>query len=117
MYQIIIFLITADTTAMEKDKSMCRNCHKYFIREENNPRACAHHPECYTGETAQRWMAPGDTLNASKVHNFWSCCGNSVINSPGCCFTAHVGFDEEEDVTMRRPGTGISEQSPAEEKK
>mmetsp|Transcript_16714 Transcript_16714/g.25110 ORF Transcript_16714/g.25110 Transcript_16714/m.25110 type:complete len:112 (-) Transcript_16714:94-429(-) len=88
-------------------KSMCRVCHKYFLHSENHPRACRVHPESFTGETAQRWLAPGDTKDAGEIHYFYSCCGSPDINSPGCCHSMHVGFDEVEDVCLRLPGKGV----------
>ena len=85
----------------------CRNCLGTFIQEDNHDKACTHHPESYTGETAQRWMAPGDTEGAGEIHSFWSCCGSHDPKSAGCCYTRHVGFGEPDDICLRRPGMGV----------
>lgn len=37
----------------------CRTCKTKFTT--NNKRACVYHPESFSGETAQRWLPPGDT--------------------------------------------------------
>jgi len=91
----------------------CRLCLKKFDEKENNDRACAFHPESFSGETAQRWMAPGETEGGSVVHNFYSCCGNRERESPGCCFTRHKTFDEQGDDWGRRPGMGIGGEEKA----
>jgi len=85
----------------------CRICTKQFT--ENHDRACSYHPESYTGETAQRWMAPGETKDAAVVHNFYSCCGSQSREAPGCCWTRHVTFDEPESTSFRKPGMGIGD--------
>jgi hypothetical protein len=36
----------------------CRTCKTKFTM--NNERACVYHPESFSGETAQRWLPPGD---------------------------------------------------------
>ena len=59
------------------------------------------------GETAQRWMDPGDYKGGAIVHHFYSCCGNRSIESTGCCQRRHMTFDEPEDVSFRKPGMGI----------
>lgn len=59
----------------------------------------------WLGETAQRWMDPGETKDAAVIHNFYSCCGG-LKDAPGCCKRRHMTFDEPEDVTFRRPGMG-----------
>jgi hypothetical protein len=79
-----------------------------FKPEDNHDKACKFHPESFTGETAQRWMAAGDTQGAADIHNFWSCCGNGDSKSEGCCYTRHAGFGEPDDIMLRRPGMGIA---------
>jgi hypothetical protein len=89
----------------------CRYCEKQFIRDQNHSKACRYHPESFTGETAQRWAAPGETKDGGKVHNFWSCCGADSILAPGCCYTGHSAFGEPESIDLRLPGMGIEEKS------
>jgi len=84
----------------------CRLCNKKFT--ENGPKACRRHPESFSGETAQRWLPPGETQGGGVIHNFYSCCGNPDMNSPGCCWSPHVGYDEPESTDLRLPGMGIS---------
>lgn len=86
---------------------ICRYCDKQFNRNENNSKACRYHPESYTGETAQRWSAPGDNKNGGKVYYFWSCCGSELINAPGCCYSSHIAYGESVSIELRRPGQGI----------
>mmetsp|Transcript_988 Transcript_988/g.2131 ORF Transcript_988/g.2131 Transcript_988/m.2131 type:complete len:100 (+) Transcript_988:46-345(+) len=85
----------------------CRHCMDTFKPDGNHDKACKYHPESFTGETAQRWLAPGDTVGGGDVHNFWSCCGSSDVKAEGCCYTRHAGFGEPEDITMRKPGMGV----------
>jgi hypothetical protein len=87
----------------------CRNCMSNFTPEDNHDKACKYHPESFSGETAQRWMAPGDTEGAGDIHCFWSCCGSGDVNSTGCCYTHHTGFGEPDDTSQRRPGMGVEE--------
>lgn len=71
----------------------CRECHHKFT--ESTRRGCRLHPESYSGETAQRWLAPGVTEGASEVHYFWSCCGASAPDAPGCYLGDHVSYDDD----------------------
>ena len=82
----------------------CRICTKKFT--ENGPKACRYHPESFSGETAQRWLPPGETQGGGVIHYFYTCCGGSA-DSPGCCWTPHVGYDEEMSHNMRQPGMGV----------
>ena len=87
----------------------CSRCHASYDPETNSESSCRYHAESYCGETAQRWMAPGETEGAGEIHNFYSCCSNPDPNSPGCCATRHQSYDEPEDHASwgRRPGMGI----------
>ena len=87
---------------------LCRRCHESFNPIKNHGKACVYHPESWCGETAQRWMAPGETKGGAEVHNFYSCCGNIDMASKGCCATRHEGYDEPESEEKwgRRPGMG-----------
>lgn len=91
------------------EERMCRHCERHFTPSENHSKACRYHPESFTGETAQRWAAPGDTKNGRQVHYFWSCCGSNIRDSPGCCYISHVGFGETQSIDLRRPGMGVDE--------
>lgn len=91
-------------------RSTCSRCHTSYDPETNDEGSCLYHPESFCGETAQRWMAPGETEGAGNIHNFYSCCSNPDPNSPGCCATRHQSYDEPEDHASswgRRPGMGI----------
>jgi hypothetical protein len=85
----------------------CRVCHQQFTM--NHDKACVYHPESFCGETAQRWMAPGETRGGGIVHNFYSCCGATEINAPGCCARRHFTYDTDDvpGVEQRRPGMGL----------
>lgn len=89
----------------------CRHCLKRFLSSENFDKACRYHPESFTGETAQRWMAPGETEGGGDVHDFYSCCGSRARADPGCCYTRHSAFGEPEEIMQRRPGMGIPTES------
>ena len=91
----------------EMPPRICRICLTSFTTNHN--KACRRHPESYAGETAQRWMAPGDTEGGGTVHNFWTCCGETSIDSPGCCYTPHLCFGEEQSIDLRRPGAGVND--------
>lgn len=67
----------------------CRICKNMFLESENSSKACRRHPESFSGETAQRWLAPGDAEHRNEVHSFFSCCGG-LRDSPGCCYSPHV---------------------------
>jgi hypothetical protein len=86
----------------------CRLCKKTFTT--NYKEACRYHPESFSGETAQRWMSPGDYEGGGITHYFWSCCGASDEYAKGCCFSFHITYDEPEPIEMRRPGMGIDQQ-------
>ena len=100
-------MTTEISTKSKRHEPTCRLCYSSFSRETNNPKACKYHPESYCGETAQRWMDPGETKGGGEIHNFYSCCGGN-IESKGCCYSAHYSFDEpEENFSFRRPGMGV----------
>jgi len=85
--------------------AVCRSCLQKFSVSANHATACRYHPESYSGETSQRWRAPGD-VGGSDVQYFWTCCGASSKEAAGCVAKAHVSFDEEDETatTGRRPG-------------
>jgi hypothetical protein len=83
----------------------CRVCHQQFTI--NHDKACRYHPESFSGETAQRWLPPGENEGGAVVHNFYSCCGNPDFNSPGCCASRHLTYEEPERLEQRRPGMGL----------
>lgn len=87
----------------------CRLCYQSFDRKENHPKACRYHPESFTGETAQRWMDPGETMGGAVIHNFYSCCGARESSAVGCCYSSHFSFTDPEDFSFRRPGMGVIE--------
>ena len=74
---------------------MCQRCKSNYNPTENNPFSCNIHAESYSGETAQRWQTPGDEIGGAKIHVFYSCCGASEMNSPGCALYRHYSYDEE----------------------
>ena len=41
---------------------LCRVCYKPFVVGAAS--VCAYHPESWSGETAQRWKAPGEHMSA-----------------------------------------------------
>ena len=82
----------------------CRRCKQQFLAAENGPQVCRFHPESYSGETAQRWKAPGDVDGGGAVHWFWTCCGSADRDAPGCCAARHISYDEEAEVFGLRPG-------------
>jgi len=84
----------------------CRTCNMRFDVTLNSDSSCRYHPESFCGETAQRWLAPGDTEGGGVVHEFYSCCGGKAVDTPGCCFTTHKTYDEAEVAWGRRPGMG-----------
>lgn len=90
-------------------KITCRRCHTSFDPSSNTDSACIYHPESWCGETAQRWMAPGETKGGGDIHSFYSCCGASDPAAGGCCATRHEGYDEPESGGGwgRRPDMGI----------
>jgi hypothetical protein len=81
----------------------CRRCKQQFT--ENGPKSCRFHPESYSGETAQRWKAPGDVDGGGAVHYFWTCCGSADRDSSGCCAARHISYDDEDEAKFGlRPG-------------
>ena len=49
---------------------------------------------CLTGETAQRWTAPGENNNKGKeIHYYYWCCGSYDVDAPGCAKTNHETYD------------------------
>lgn len=75
--------------ASDETPRTCRLCHAAFLPRLNTPSSCRHHPESYTGETAQRWLAPGDKEHRNDIHFFYTCCGQA-LGSSGCCYSPHV---------------------------
>jgi hypothetical protein len=90
--------------------SICRRCQSQYDRAENSESACKHHPESFCGETAQRWIPPGESDGGAQIHNFYSCCANPDVNSVGCCAAKHESYDDESADSVdwgRRPGMGL----------
>lgn len=75
---------------------MCSRCKMDYYTKENHSQACQFHPESFSGETKQRWAAPGNEEGAAEVHFFYSCCGASDVNAPGCATGPHRGYGENE---------------------
>ena len=75
--------------AGEGTRRTCRLCHADFMPSCNSGTSCRYHPESFAGETAQRWLAPGDKEHRNEVYYFYSCCGQG-LGSPGCCYSRHV---------------------------
>ena len=46
--------------------------------------------------TAQRWLPPGETKGGGIVYNFYSCCGATDVNAPGCCARKHFTYDTDD---------------------
>ena len=90
----------------------CRICLKKFDSDQRSEGSlCIFHPESFCGETAQRWLPPGETAGSSVLHYFYSCCGGSQT-SPGCCSGIHKSWDDpDDDISTwgRRPGMGVKE--------
>ena len=78
---------------------MCQRCHEDFDPSSNHDTACCFHAESWSGETAQRWKNPGEEKGGAEVYFFYSCCGASARNAPGCCAARHYGFGEEMPAT------------------
>ena len=74
---------------------MCQRCHADFSAASNHELACVFHAESWSGETAQRWLAPGVERGGAQLHVFYSCCGAAARRHVGCCAGRHVGFDED----------------------
>ena len=72
----------------------CRRCHAHFDPQSNHAQACRLHSEGFSGETRQRWAAPGDEAKGGAVSFFYSCCGAANIDAPGCTASHHVSYDE-----------------------
>ena len=89
-------------------KITCRRCHNLFDPCANTDSSCIYHPESWCGETAQRWLAPGEMKGGGEIYSFYSCCGSSDPAATGCCSARHQGYDEPEcDSWGRRPNMGI----------
>ena len=73
----------------------CRRCHEKFNLATNAAKSkeCIFHPESFSGETAQRWLAPGDQSGGATIHDMWTCCGKTENEAPGCCGTFHESYD------------------------
>ena len=73
----------------------CRVCKLSFSLSDNmgGKRPCSFHPGFFSGETRQRWMAPGETAGAGDVLYFYSCCGAESADAPGCASGPHEPYD------------------------
>lgn len=86
---------------------MCRDS---FDPSLNSNSACRSHPESFAGETAQRWLAPGEGRDTGgDVHFFWTCCGAGRRDALGCCAGRHVTYEEAESIAQRMPGAGVGD--------
>jgi hypothetical protein len=99
--------LEVSASAKGEKQITCRHCLQSFNPALNHSKACRYHPEYFSGETAQRWLPPGETKGGGVIHNFWSCCGSYDELALGCCFTAHAAFGDMGDYSLRRPGMGI----------
>jgi len=72
----------------------CKRCHTQFNVRTNNPRACRYHLHTFAGETAQRWLPPGQNNGEGRRVVFhWWCCSSEDENAPGCETRAHESYD------------------------
>jgi len=76
--------------------TVCRRCTQRFDKYCRDANGCTFHPESWSGETKQRWAAPGDNVGGAEVHYFWSCCGKAEEDASGCKSSHHRTFDEED---------------------
>mmetsp|Transcript_5527 Transcript_5527/g.11367 ORF Transcript_5527/g.11367 Transcript_5527/m.11367 type:complete len:108 (-) Transcript_5527:468-791(-) len=91
--------VTAEPPAPKpQPRLLCRRCKEHFYPSENNSQACAFHTESWSGETAQRWLEPGDIKDGGVQHWFWTCCGAPNADSLGCARGRHATYDEEPGV-------------------
>lgn len=74
-------------------------CLQAFDAARNGPKACVYHPQSFSGETRQRWAAPGDAAGGGDVLTFYGCCGADDAKAPGCAAGRHYTFDEDLPVT------------------
>lgn len=72
----------------------CKRCHTQFDPKHNDKRACRYHPHSYSGETAQRWLPPGENNGEGRkvVHHWW-CCSSENVDAPGCETQPHESYD------------------------
>jgi hypothetical protein len=82
----------------------CRRCHQSFLPSQNSAAACRYHPEIFSGETKQRWMESGESLEKARkdgslgeIHYFWTCCGSGDKKATGCRATRHSTYDDPPD--------------------
>ena len=84
-------------TKIQKDTVPCRRCGVKYLQARNQVGDCKFHGEAFSGETKQRWQAPGDpNHDGNEIQFFYSCCGNSNENSEGCSLGRHISYDEPE---------------------
>jgi hypothetical protein len=94
----------APAAAEPEDPRTCRRCHQSFAPSQNTATACRYHPEIFSGETKQRWMESGESLQKARddgslgeIHFFWTCCGQGERTSVGCARTRHSTYDDPPD--------------------
>lgn len=87
------------TAAAAPSLGPCKRCTRLFDASARAADGCSYHPQSWSGETKQRWAAPGDNAGGGEVHFFWSCCGAADRDAPGCRRAPHVTFDEEDELT------------------
>ena len=89
---------------VDEPERTCRRCHLMFRPSQNHAGACCFHPEIFTGETKQRWMESGESLERARrdgslgeIHYYWTCCGQEQRTSLGCARTRHSTYDDPPD--------------------
>ena len=92
------------TVHVNESERTCRRCHMMFLPSQNHASSCRYHPEIFTGETKQRWMESGESLERARrdgslgeIHYFWTCCGQDQRTAPGCAHTRHSTYDDPPD--------------------
>ena len=97
---------TPPLAAAAETERTCRRCHQSFRPSQNLVGAspCKYHPEIFSGETKQRWMESGESLQKARddgslgeIHFFWTCCGQGERTSVGCARTRHSTYDDPPD--------------------
>ena len=82
---------------IQENTVTCRRCGVRYLKDRNQNGDCKFHGEAFSGETKQRWQAPGDpNHDGNEIHFFYSCCGNSDEKSEGCSRGRHISYDEPE---------------------
>jgi len=76
---------------------LCRVCKRAFDPSKERD-VCVTHSGHFSGETAQRWLDPGESAGIGHVvHFFWSCCGQADADAPGCLVARHASYDDDDN--------------------